>query len=222
MDFSPFWISLKTAITATLLTVFIGTYIAYKMAFYKGPGKGIIDGLLNLPLVLPPTVVGFFLLLIFGRRGILGSMLYEMGIQIVFTWWGNVIAASTVAFPLMYKTTRSAIEQVDRSYIQAAKTLGASEKRIFFKILLPLAWPGLAAGSVLAFARAMGEFGATLMIAGSIIGETRTMPIAIFFASESGNDQEALIWVFIICMLSIGMISLMNYWLEYSQKYIRE
>jgi len=161
-------------------------------------------------------------LLVFGRRGIVGSMLYEMGIQIVFTWWGNVIAASTVAFPLMYKTTRGAFEQVDRCYVQAAKTLGASEKRIFFKILLPLSWPGVAAGSALAFARAMGEFGATLMIAGSIMGETRTMPIAIFFASESGNDQEALIWVLIICILSIAMISLMNYWLEYRQNYIRD
>ena len=222
MDFSPFWISLKTGTTATIITVVIGTYIAYKMAFYRGPGRGVIDGLLNLPLVLPPTVVGFFLLLIFGRRGIIGGVLYEMGIQIVFTWWGNVIAASTVAFPLMYKTTRSSFEQVDRSYIQAAKTLGASRKRIFFKILLPLSWPGVAAGSVLAFARAMGEFGATLMIAGSIMGETRTMPIAIFFASESGNDQEALVWVIIICLLSIIMISLMNYWLEYRQKYIGE
>lgn len=221
MDYSPLWISLKTAFTATAFTFVIGLYAAYKIANYQGKMKGILDGLFQLPLVLPPTVVGFFLLLTFGRNGWIGQLLYLMDIKIIFTWTANVIAAVTVSFPMMYKTARSAFEQVDCNVIDAAKTLGASPWRIFWRVSFPLAWPGIAAGIILSFARAMGEFGATLMIAGSIIGRTRTMPVAIFFASEAGKDDEAMLWVIIIVSISLGMIFFMNYWLDDRAKRLR-
>lgn len=220
MELSPLWISLKTAFVATAITFVIGLFAAYKMAMYKGRLKGLIDGLFNLPLVLPPTVVGFFLLVLLGRHGVVGQWLDRMGIQVIFTWTANVIAAVTVSFPMMYKTSESAIAQVDDNYIRAAKTLGAHPIRIFWKVILPLSWPGIAAGTILSFARGMGEFGATLMIAGSIMGETRTMPIAVYFASEAGKDQEALIWVLIIVGISLTMILIMNYWLQFQNKYI--
>lgn len=214
MDFSPLYISLKTAAMSTVITFFLGIYIAYRMASYNGKFKSLLDGLLNLPLILPPSVVGFFLLVLFGRNGPIGKIMQMMDIQIIFTWAANVIAAVTVSFPMMYKTARSAFEVVDENYINAAKTLGATKIRIFWKVVFPLSWTGVAAGTILAFARAMGEFGATLMIAGSITGRTKTMPIAIFFASEAGNNKEALIWVMIIVTLSLMIIFLMNYWLE--------
>lgn len=221
MDYSPLWVSLKTAVVSTSFTFFIGLFVANRMARYNGRLKGVIDGLLNLPLVLPPTVVGFFLLMIFGKNGPIGKLLLLADTQVIFTWTANVIAAVTVSFPMMYKTSRSAFEQVDENYIHAAKTLGASSMRTFWKIVFPLAWPGIAAGTILAFARAMGEFGATLMIAGSIVGKTRTMPIAIFFASEAGKDDQALLWVIIIVSISMFVIFIMNYWLDLQSKYIK-
>lgn len=214
MDFSPLYISLKTALVSTTITFFLGMYVAYKMSLYNGKMKSLIDGLLNLPLILPPSVVGFFLLMLFGRNGPLGKLMNIMDVQIIFTWAANVIAAATVSFPMMYKTTRSAFELVDDNYINAAKTLGGTKMRIFWRVIFPLSWPGIAAGTILAFARAMGEFGATLMIAGSITGRTKTMPIAIFFASEAGHNDEALLWVLIIVSLSLMIIFLMNHWLE--------
>ncbi len=218
MDYSPLWISIKTSVIATCITFFIGLYAANKMADYQGRFKGLLDGLFQLPLVLPPTVVGFFLLMIFGRNGWVGQLLGLMDIKVIFTQAANVIAATTVSFPMMYKTARSSFEQVDASIIDAAKTLGASKRRIFWKVRFPIAWTGVAAGAILSFARAMGEFGATLMIAGSILGKTRTMPIAIFFASEAGKEEEALLWVSIIVAISLTVIFMMNYWLDRQQE----
>lgn len=220
MDFSPLWISLKTAFLATIITSIIGIFISYKMANYKGRGRGIIDGILTLPLILPPTVIGFFLLLLCGKNGFVGKIFMSFNKNIIFSWSATVIAAVVVAFPMMYRTCRSAFEQIDKNMILAARTLGLSETKIFFKIAIPLAWPGIIGGLVLSFARALGEFGATLMIAGNIPGRTQTMPVAIFFAVESGDMNKAMLWVLIIVAISFIMIFLLNYWSDIQQKLI--
>jgi molybdate transport system permease protein len=209
-DLTPLWISLKTAVVATLFAALLGIACARWMLHYRGRSRGLIDGILTLPLVLPPTVVGFLLLLLLGRNGPIGRVLNPLGISLIFTWAAVVIAATVVAFPLMYKTVLSAFEQVDSTLIQSAQTLGASEWRIFWQILLPLAWPGLLAGTVLAFARALGEFGATLMVGGSIPGVTQTIPIAIFFAAEAGRMEVALVWVLLMVGVSLLVISGLN------------
>jgi molybdate ABC transporter permease protein len=177
----------------------------------RGPLRAWVDGVLTLPLVLPPTVVGFFLLLIFGRRSFTGQMLEHIGVRIVFSWPATVIAATVVAFPLMYRTSLGALEQVNPTLLQAGRTLGASEWVVFRRVQLPLAGPGVLAGTVLAFARAMGEFGATLMLAGNIPGRTQTMPIAIFSAAESGDMRGAMMWVGLIVALSLAIIRLLHY-----------
>ena len=220
MDFSPLWISIKTAFLATIITSTIGIFISYKMANYKGRGRGIIDGIFTLPLILPPTVIGFFLLLLCGKNGLVGKVFMSFNKNIIFSWSATVIAAAVVAFPMMYRTCRSAFEQMDKNMISAARTLGLSETKIFFKIAIPLAWPGIIGGLVLSFARALGEFGATLMIAGNIPGRTQTMPVAIFFAVESGDMNKAMIWVLIIVAISFIMIFLLNYWSDIQQKLI--
>lgn len=220
MDFSPLWISLKTAFLATIITSIIGIFISYKMANYKGRGRGLIDGVFTLPLILPPTVIGFFLLLICGKNGFVGKIFMSFNKNIIFSWSATVIAATVVAFPMMYRTCRSAFEQIDKNMISAARTLGLSETKIFFKIAIPLAWPGIIGGLVLSFARALGEFGATLIIAGNIPGKTQTMPIAIFFAVEGGDMNKAMLWVLIIVAISFIMIFLLNYWCDTQQKLI--
>ncbi|NYC31426.1 molybdate transport system permease protein [Clostridium saccharobutylicum] len=184
------------------------------MANYKGKCKGIIDGLFTLPLILPPTVVGFFLLLICGKNGPVGRILELFNTSLIFTWTATVIAAIVVSFPMMYRTTRSAFEQIDTNILFAARTLGLSEFKVFYKIAIPLAMPGIIGGLVLSFARAMGEFGATLMLAGNIPGKTQTMPLAIFFAAEGGDMQKAILWVIIIVTLSLFLILIMNYFSE--------
>lgn len=220
MDFSPLWISLKTAFLATIITSIIGIFISYKMANYKGRGRGFIDGIFTLPLILPPTVIGFFLLLLCGKNGLVGKFFMNFNKNIIFSWSATVIAATVVAFPMMYRTCRSAFEQIDKNMISAARTLGLSETKIFLKIVIPLAWPGIIGGLVLSFARALGEFGATLMIAGNIPGRTQTMPVAIFFAVESGDMNKAMLWVLIIISISFIMIFLLNYWCDTQQKLI--
>ncbi len=218
MDLSPLWISLKTAFSATLITFFVGIAIAWFVAGYHGRLKGFIDGVLVLPMVLPPTVVGFFLLLLLGKNGPLGKLLYTLGTQIIFSWPATVIAAAVVSLPLMYKTARGAFEQIDGNIISAARTLGVSEWRVFWKVSVPLAWPGIVAGTILAFARALGEFGATLMVAGNIPGRTQTIPVAIFFAVEGGEMDQAFAWVFMIFTISLIVMIAMNYWIDHQRK----
>ena len=211
--FSPVWISLKTAITATIITFGIGVFAAWWMANYRGKAKGLIDGILTAPLVLPPTVVGFLLLLALGKNGLIGKVLDLVGIRVIFTWYATVIAAVVVSFPLMYKTALTAFQHTyDGNLIACARTLGASETTIFWRITVPLAKPGLIAGTLLAFARALGEFGATLILAGSIPGKTQTIPIAIFFAAESGAMDRALGLVIILLIISMSVILGANYW----------
>lgn len=179
---------------------------------YRGKVKGLIDGILTAPLVLPPTVVGFFLLLLLGKYGPIGKFLRLFDITVIFTWYAAVIAATVVAFPLMYKTALGAFQQIDTNLLASARTLGATEWQVFWRILLPLARPGLISGVLLAFARALGEFGATLMLAGSIPGKTQTVPIAIFFAAESGDMTEAMLWVSVMLVLSLSIVVGVNYW----------
>ncbi|MGB5594577.1 MAG: molybdate ABC transporter permease subunit [Crocosphaera sp.] len=214
LDFSPVWISLKTAALATIIAFLIGAIAANWMFKYQGKGKGLIDGIFTAPLVLPPTVVGFFLLLLLGKYGPVGRLLRLFDVTIIFTWYAAVIAATVVAFPLMYKTALGTFRQIDTNLLSSARTLGSSEWQVFWKVLLPLAKPGLVAGFLLAFARALGEFGATLMLAGSIPGKTQTIPIAIFFAAESGNMGEAMVWVTTMLGLSLSIVVAVNYWSE--------
>jgi molybdate transport system permease protein len=212
IDWSPLWISLATSVTATLLTLVIGVGAAAWRERREGPGIAIVDGIFLLPLVLPPTVVGFFLLLLFGRQGPLGKVLMQLGTNLVFSWPATVIAATVISFPLMYLTSLAAIQQVDRHYLQAARTLGASEWRVFGEVTLPLAWPGVLAGAILSFARALGEFGATLMIAGNIPGRTATIPIAIYFAVEANDIERAVVWCAIDVAISLALLGGLYYW----------
>jgi molybdate transport system permease protein len=206
------WISVKTVITSTVITFFIGIAIGRWMAGYRGKLKGLIDGLFILPLVLPPTVVGLGLLLLFGKNGPIGQFLLLMGATVVFSWPATVISAVVVSFPLMYMTARGAFEQVEHNIEDAARTLGASEWRIFWTITMPLAWPGVAAGTVLCFARSLGEFGATLMLAGNIPGKTTTIPGAIYFAVQAGDMNRALILMVITIVIAFASLAALAFW----------
>lgn len=213
MDLSPLIISIKTASLATAITFILGIYAARYIKRVK-KYQGIIDGIITLPLVLPPTVVGFFLLLFLGKNSLIGQLLNVFDINIIFSWPATVITATVVSFPLMYRTTRAAFEQVDRDLIAAARTLGASEERIFWKIILPLTKPSIIAGTILSFARALGEFGATIMLAGNIPGKTQTMATAIYSAVQANDQESAFIWAFIIIIFSLVVMVVMNYWLK--------
>jgi molybdate transport system permease protein len=219
-DVTPLIVSLKTTATATFITFLLGLPAAYWVAGYRGKLKGVIDGIFILPLVLPPTVAGFLLLLLFGRHGPFWEILHRLDISIIFSWTATVIAAVVVSFPMMYRTAKGAFEQMDLNILSAARTLGSSELRIFFRISIPMAWPGIVAGGILAFARALGEFGATIMLAGNIPGKTQTIPLAIYFAVEGGDDRLAYSWVALIIAISLLVVFLMNFWLERQQKYI--
>ena len=217
---TPLWISIKTSLLATFITFFIGIGSAYLVANYQGKWKGLIDSLFTLPLVLPPTVLGFFLLLLFGKNGPMGKLLALMNTSVIFTWSATVIAAIVVAFPMMYRSARSAFEQIDVNLISAAKTLGLSNWEIFYKIAIPLSWPGIIGGVVLSFARALGEFGATLMIAGNIPGKTQTMPLAIFFKVQAMDYKGAMLWVMTIVAISVVMILILNKWSDKQQEIV--
>lgn len=210
MDWSPLAISLKTSLVATAFALALGVLAAWGIQPLSGRLRAALDVLFTLPMVLPPTVLGFALLLLLGRNGPIGKAFLALGFRIVFSWAATVIAAAVVAFPLVYRTLRASIEQIDPSIPNAARTLGLSESGIFWRVALPMSVPGLIAGSVLAFARALGEFGATLMVAGNIPGRTATIPIAIYFASEGGDDRRALAWVLIVMAISFIVIFAMN------------
>lgn len=217
-DLSPLWISLKTSLLATFITFFLGIGAAYWMLGYRGKGKSVIEGIFVAPLILPPTVVGFLLLLLFGKNGPVGKLMEPFDVTIVFTWYGAAIAATVVSFPLMYKTALGAFQQIDANLLRVARTLGAKESTIFWRISLPLAFPGIVAATTLAFARALGEFGATLMLAGNIPGQTQTIPMAIYFAVEAGAINEAWFWAIAIMVISLSGIILANLWQELQHK----
>jgi molybdate ABC transporter permease protein len=218
-DLSPLWLSLKTSLLATTITFLLGIAAAYWMLGYRGKGKSFIEGIFVSPLILPPTVVGFLLLMFFGKFGPAGQFLERLGgLSVVFNWYGAVIAATVVSFPLMYRTALGAFEQIDQNLLLVAKTLGASPSTIFWRIMLPLSFPGVLAGTTLAFARALGEFGATLMLAGNIPGQTQTIPLAIYFAVEGGATNEAWFWSLIIMCTSLSGIVGANIWQEFKKK----
>lgn len=213
MNYSPLLLSFKTAAIATIIVFIAGVFLARIIGRNSFFGKSIVEAIIMLPLVLPPTVVGFGLLYIFGKNGFIGRFLLDwFDFQVVFTWYGVIIAAVVVSFPLMYQSASAAFQQYDRNVENAAYTMGASKWKVFWTISFPLAWPGLLAGTVLAFARALGEFGATLMIAGYIPNVTDTIPLAIYFAVESGNMELATFWVAIIVSLGFAAILWLNWW----------
>lgn len=204
---TPLWLTLKVALLATLVAGAIGIALGWWMSQRRFVGKNIVDALLMLPMVLPPTVLGYYLIVLIGRNGVFGQYLDRwFGINLIFTWQGAVIAASLVSLPLIYKAARAAFEDVDGRLLHAARTLGAGEFEIFVRIALPLAVRGITAGLMLAFARAMGEFGATLMIAGNLPGKTQTLSIAIYDAVQSGNDAQALWLTLVISVVCVVVL----------------
>ena len=211
LDWSPLFISIKTGIVATIFSFFLGIYAARKVVKTTPGKKAIIDGILTLPMVLPPTVAGFFLLLIFSRRRPFGIFLFEnFGIKVVQTWLGCIIAATVISFPLMYRNARAAMEQIDVNLIYAGRTLGMSDTEIFWKVAIPTAGPGIASGTILTFARALGEYGATSMLAGNIPGKTGTISQKIAMVIQDGDYITAGVWVAIVMVIAFLVIFLMN------------
>ena len=211
LDWSPLFISIKTGTVATIFSFFLGIYAARKVVKTTPGKKAIIDGILTLPMVLPPTVAGFFLLLIFSRRRPFGIFLFEQfGIKVVQTWLGCIIAATVISFPLMYRNARAAMEQIDVNLIYAGRTLGMSDTEIFWKVVIPTAGPGIASGTILTFARALGEYGATSMLAGNIPGKTGTISQKIAMVIQDGDYMTAGVWVAIVMVIAFLVIFLMN------------
>jgi molybdate transport system permease protein len=202
---NPLFLTLKVASLATFFSFLAGVALAKFMAQTRFPGKEWLDAVLTLPLVLPPTVLGYYLIVLLGRKGWLGHFLWEnFGISLMFTWQGAVIASAVVSFPLIFKSARASFEAVDHNLEKAARTLGSSEIGVFLRVSLPLGWRGMLAGAMLAFARAMGEFGATLMIAGNLPGKTQTLSLAVYDAVQAGKDNLATTLVLItsiVCAL---------------------
>ena len=211
LDWSPLWISLKTGIVATFFSFFLGIFAARKIMKLKPSMKAILDGILTLPMVLPPTVAGFFLLLLFSKRRPFGMFLFDtFGIKVVQSWLGCIIAATVIAFPLMYRNARAAFELIDANLVYAGRTLGMSEFSIFWRIVVPTAGPGIASGTILTFARALGEYGATSMLAGNIPGKTATISQRIAMVIQDQDYVTAGIWVSIVLLIAFLAIFLMN------------
>ena len=202
MDLSPLWTTFKISLAATVFVFVTGLLLAWGVTNLKR-GRAVIDAVLSLPLVLPPTVMGFLILISVGANSAVGKFLDAFGMKLVFTWQGAAVAAAVVSFPVMYRGIRGALEQVDPTVIQAGRTLGLSEFKILRKVILPMAAPGILASVVLSFARCLGEFGATLMVAGNIPGKTQTMSVAVYTAMQGGDRELAYKWVAIIVAYSL-------------------
>ena len=223
LDYSPLWISLKTGVVATVLCFFLGIWAAQGVMHMGKRAKAVVDGLLTLPMVLPPTVAGFFLLLIFSLRRPVGTFLYAtFSIKVVQSWLGCVLAASVIALPLMYRNARAAFEQVDIELIYAARTLGMSERKIFWRVALPSAGPGVVSGTILTFARALGEYGATSMLAGNIAGKTGTISQRIAMVIQNGDYLTAGVWVVVILIISFAIVAAMNLFADAKLKNVKK
>lgn len=220
MDTSPIIISMKTAIVAIVFTFILGLFAARWILYRKSEAAKIFwDGIFTMPLVLPPTVAGFFLLVFFCSYGPVGKLFEDyLGIRIAFSWGATILAAVVMSFPLMYRSARGALEQIDDDLIFAARTLGMSEWCIFFKVMIPNALPGIISGGVLAFARGLGEFGATAMIAGNIPGRTRTLPLAVYSEVAAGNMDAAYQYVLVIVVICFAIVAAMNIYLIMEKK----
>ncbi|MDO4182855.1 MAG: molybdate ABC transporter permease subunit [Coriobacteriia bacterium] len=221
LDWSPLWITLKTTLTAIVFIFILGLAAAYFILHLPPRAQDIFDSIFTIPMVLPPTVCGFILLWLCGKNTPFGQFFIDIGFPLIFSWPATVIAAVIVAFPLMYRSARGAFENLEPNMLDAARTLGWSNARIFFKLMLPLSWSSIAAGTVLSFARALGEFGATLFLAGNYLGITRTIPIAIYFEWMNGNNEIAWFWTFIIIVFSFIVILFINLWSSHTTKYRR-
>ncbi|AME26230.1 MULTISPECIES: molybdate ABC transporter permease subunit [Burkholderiaceae] len=202
----PLLLSLKVAGWATAIDVVLGVAVAFGLSRWRSSARELVDSLLTLPLVMPPTVLGYYLLVLLGRRGVIGAWLDKFDIQLVFTWQGAVIASAVVAFPLVLKSARTAFEAVDPQFERAARTLGINETAVFFRVTLPLAARGILAGALLAFARALGEFGATLMIAGNLPGRTQTLSVAVYAAVQAGDDSTANVLVIVTSVTCVVIL----------------
>ncbi|SIQ09684.1 molybdate ABC transporter permease subunit [Pseudacidovorax sp. RU35E] len=214
-DWHPLLLSLKVAGVATLVALIAGTALGWLFARRRFPGSSVLEAICILPLVLPPTVIGYAILVLAGRRSVVGGWLYDyFGYTIVFNWHGAVVASAVVALPLVLKSASAAFGGVDRSLEAAARTLRQSAWSSFMRVTLPLAWPGILAGTLLAFARAMGEFGASLMVAGSIPGRTQTLSMAIYDAVQAGEDRTALLLVLVTSVLSVALLVVSNRFLS--------
>ena len=214
-EWQPVWLSIKVALASLVFVVILGVSFAYAMRKWEFTGKAAVEAIFSLPLVMPPVVTGFLLLILIGKQGPIGRFLADsFNTQIIFTPYAAVIAGTVVAFPLMYQSTKAAFQSIDSKLEDAARTLGASEWRVFLTVTLPLAWHGLLSGIVMSFARALGEFGATIMVAGNIPGKTQTIPLAIYFAAESNDMTQAGLYVLIISLLTFSMIFGVNLWVR--------
>ena len=215
MDWHPVILSIKVAFVSLIFVFVLGVSAAYGMRQTDFPGKSAVEALFTLPLVLPPVVTGFLLLLLIGKQGPIGSLLNEQfGIQLIFTPYAAILAGTVVAFPLMYQSVKAAFASIDHTLEEAARTLGANEWRVFWTVTLPMGWQGILAGLVLSFSRALGEFGATIMVAGNIPGKTQTLPLAIYFAAESNDLTMAGIYVLIISGITYSLIFWLNIWIK--------
>jgi len=215
----PLEISLKVSMCSSIIVFFVGTAIAYILAMKNFPGKNAFEIAVMLPLVLPPTVTGYYLILIFGKNGLIGRFLYDLfGVTLIFSWQGAVVASAVVALPLMVQAAKSAIESVDKHFIQVSYTLGHSELDTAVKVIFPLAKNGILAGFILAFSRALGEFGATLMLAGNIPGETNTMPIEIYSLASFGEWGKAQIFVVVLTLVSALAVFASRFFSGYRKK----
>ena len=224
IDLSPLWISLETA-AATIAIVFVLGVVAawWVERLPSEKAKILIDGIFTLPMVLPPTVAGFFLLVIFGNNRLVGRFFIDsFGVQIAFSWLATVLAAAVISFPLMYRSARGALMQVDKGIMEAGRSLGMTEWRIFWRLHLPNAFPGIIAGGLLAFARGLGEFGATAMLAGNIAGKTRTLPLAVYSAVAAGDFDSAGVYVLIIVTICLAVVIGLNYYQHYMKKRMEE
>ncbi|MEA5019235.1 MAG: molybdate ABC transporter permease subunit [Gordonibacter sp.] len=221
IDMSPLWVTLKTTLTAIVFIFILGLLAAYFSLRIPARAQDIADSIFTIPMVLPPTVCGFLLLLAFGKNTPVGQWFMDIGFPLIFSWQATVLAAVVVAFPLMYRSARGAFENLDPNMLDAARTLGWSNAKIFFKLMLPLSWSSIAAGTVLSFARALGEFGATLFLAGNYLGITRTVPIAIYFEWMNGNIDVAIFWTVVIMVFSFVVILFINLWGRRTTKYRR-
>lgn len=215
LEWQPVWLSIKVALASLVFVVILGVSFAYAMRKWEFTGKAAVEAIFSLPLVMPPVVTGFLLLVLIGKQGPIGRFLADtFETQIIFTPYAAVISGTVVAFPLMYQSTKAAFQSIDSKLEDAARTLGANEWRVFWTVTLPLAWHGLLSGIVLSFSRALGEFGATIMVAGNIPGKTQTIPLAIYFAAESNDMTQAGLYVLIISLLTFSLIFGVNLWVR--------
>ncbi len=221
LDWSPLWVTLKTTGVAIVFIFILGLLAAYFALSLSGRLRSVLDSIFTIPMVLPPTVCGFILLFLCGRNTYFGEFFINIGFPLIFSWPATVIAAVVVAFPLMYRSALGAFENLDPNLLNSAKTLGWSNSKIFVKLMLPLSWSSIAAGTVLSFARALGEFGATLFLAGNYVGITRTIPIAIYFEWMNGNNDTAWFWTGIVIAVSFLVILFINIWSNRTVRYRR-